>query len=644
MIEGLLFGFIIIISLGMFFPLFGSGIGFNLFMGTILVPLILFIGVSILGLPLFWVGILIIVIVTGRLFRFIIKCNYQPKDGWLYFFFHPGVVLPVLVLFTGVLTDYSSYLLWNWDEFSSWVSWAKQIYISDTSWRSDLIDMIPTYPKGWPMAIAFVQLPFGNFDEYRGIALLVLFHIALLALTFDLLRLMFEKDPSFSGEISFLFSWLTILIILSIESSWKLLPPTLLIERPVMYWSIGLFILALMNWYHEKSQPLLLFGMGITLASAFTLKTPTLGLVVPGAFIGLMLWYWNKNISLLLETRISTIKIITYLFIPLLLVVSLWYLHSDRGTESVGYPISFDENALTKFIVISGLLKSAFLDYLGSYKLPLTILGSLGLISALWYPRQRIVAIALILFVLLSWMGLWPLYMYNIQPTEYEVLPSLPRYARLPIRLIHYIGLIFLVLNFLTILNLPKKFLNQRLLIISSAVMILVLGVFQIWNLNKSYLDMGSRVHVSTTNDQLRHARIKKFRNDSVTLENLIDKFNLLTPSILYLSQGGDGFTQRMARYYSINDNRGGKIQKFRLQKGWSWGLERENVWMNKITEKGFKSLILSSEIIWPHKIDPWSREILVKFIKDKSCKQNITDYFLLAVHNTFKCYPKILD
>ena len=81
MVEGLLFGFFIIISLGLFFPIFGPGIGFNLFMGTILVPLVLFIGVSILGLPLFWVGILIILIVTGRLFSFIIKCNYQPKDG-----------------------------------------------------------------------------------------------------------------------------------------------------------------------------------------------------------------------------------------------------------------------------------------------------------------------------------------------------------------------------------------------------------------------------------------------------------------------------------------------------------------------------------------------------------------------------------
>jgi len=87
---------------------------------------------------------------------------------------HPGLLLPALIFIVGLFADRSMYLLWSFDEFTSWGSWAKQIFIADTFWREDM-ETFQYYPKGWPLAITFTQFPSVSYDEFRGIALLAIF-------------------------------------------------------------------------------------------------------------------------------------------------------------------------------------------------------------------------------------------------------------------------------------------------------------------------------------------------------------------------------------------------------------------------------------------------------------------------------------
>ena len=277
MIEGLVIGFIVIVGLGSLFPKTNPSFGFILFGGSVLIPLALFILTAFIGLPIFWSGVLIMGISIINLFRLLIFDPYRLNTFSQYLLFHPGILLPLSILLIGLFTDYSSYLLWNWDEFSSWGSWAKQSFVTDAYWHKNMFYIgTSQYPKGWPITIAFSQVPFSLYDAYRGIALLTLFHTAVLALTFDVLRLIIEKEAAASKKISFLLSWLIILLLITAESSWKLLPPSLLIERPVLYWTIGLFMLTLMTLYQEHSQNQIFICIGTVLASGVVIKTPTL--------------------------------------------------------------------------------------------------------------------------------------------------------------------------------------------------------------------------------------------------------------------------------------------------------------------------------------------------------------------------------
>jgi hypothetical protein len=540
--------------------------------------------------------------------------------------------------------------LWNWDEFSSWGSWAKQIFIADTSWREDMFAIYPTYPKGWPMTVAFAQVPFTGYDEYRGIAFLTLFHIALLALTFDVTRLILEKEIKLSKTISFLLSWVILLILISSESSWKLLPPSLLIERPVLYWSIGLFILSFFIFYSKGDQHIIFVLIGLLLASGLSLKTPSLVLTIPAGFIGIMFWINRRKSSEIPIENISAIKIVSYLFGPVLIVASLWSLQSyDKGINT-SFPSLFGTISQTQFLIISELIKTESLNYLSSYKFPLTVLSVLGLFSSIFFQRQRNTVLAVLIFSFITWVTLWPLYLFNMSSGDmastWPHLSSFARYIRLPIRVIHYIGTILFFINLFILLKSKNIFWLKLILAddklkVICYIVIANLTFIQISSINKVYLDMESRTHGSTTTDLTRAAKIKRFRAEATRLNNLIKKQKLSNPDVLFISQRSAGLSFRMAGYYSIKDQRGGNIQNYKLKEGWSWGLKKENTWMRQTTNKKFGNLILESKIIWPHQLDKWSKNLLAPFIRNSHCKKNLKTYFLIKLNGIFQCVSK---
>tara|TARA_B100000315_G_scaffold260886_1_gene326845 strand:+ start:2875 stop:4794 length:1920 start_codon:yes stop_codon:yes gene_type:complete len=639
MLLGLISSFGVVLGLGSLFPM--RGVGFTLFIGSVLLPLSLLIGNMYLGLPLFWISLLIVGIAFFGLIKLTVKSRPILRNGWKLALLHPGLLLPMLIFIVGLFSDQATYLLWNFDEFASWGSWAKQIFVADTFWREDM-ETLRSYPKGWPLAIAFAHFPSDSYNEFRGIALLAIFHVALLALFFDLIRKILEIESGCSGKISFLIAWSLILLLLAAEVSWKLLPPSLLIERPVMYWSLGLFSLGLMAWYEEKTQPILFIGMGLILASALTLKTPTSSLAIPTIIIGFL--YWKSHHV----REIPLPKLALYLLLPFAIIAGLWIAQSSDQNVSVGFRIYFDDVIRERFFNVTALLMTAFTDYLGAYKSPLTGLGIIGLITAFWSARQRNVVIALLIFVAMSWLGLWPLYMFSILGNEHEALPSFQRYARLPIRLIHFFGLVLLAVNLFAYSRLNfswfQVILREKNLIRLCYLAILLLGGYQFWSANQSFSDMALRTYGSTTADLNRAERIAVFQVHSKRLNTLIKELKLSTPSTLFISQGGDGFVQSMARYYSIGNLKNSTLRSYKISGGWSWGPGRKNMWMRKTTKETFSQLISGNEIIWPYKLDDWTTSVLKNFTDDQQCRQDLSDYFLIKINNQFKCFSKNLN
>jgi hypothetical protein len=503
---------------------------------------------------------------------------------------------------------------------------------------------MPYYPKSWPMTVAFAQLPFEKYDEFRGIAFLAIFHVAILAIFFDLIKLVLERESGISQKLSFVISWLIILFLISIEASWELLPPSLLIERAVMYWSIGLFTLGFFAWYSKNSQMQYLMSMGIILASAMGLKTPTMSLAIPAALIGLLYWKSQFSEAQSSVSKISLIKIAACLLLPLAIILTMWISHTSQQSIKVGLDINFDETFIERFFNLSALLKEAFTNYLVSFKSPLTGAGIIGLITALWFPNQRGVAIALLTYIVLSWLGMWPLYLFSIGGNEHEALPSFQRYVRVPIRLIHYFGAALFLINIFTFLKLReypfiKVIFRAKYLFRASGILIVLLGGFQIWSINRSYLDMEFRIFGSTTSAPHRAAKIRSFKAQSERLNTLIKELRLATPSTLLISQNGDGFVQRMAHYYSISDSKHSKLFNYKLISQWSWGPVSNNMWMRKTTVEDFGKFVAAKDIIWPYKLDSWTTNILLNFIDNEKCRENISDYFLIKQKNKFQCF-----
>ena len=174
----------------------------------------------------------------------------------------------------------------------------------------------------------------------------------------------------------------------------------------------------------------------------------------------------------------------------------------------------------------------------------------------------------------MSWLGLWPLYMFSILGNEHEALPSFQRYARLPIRLIHFFGLVLLAVNLFAYSKLKfpwfQVILRENNLIRLCFLAIFLLGSFQLWTINESYLDMSHETHGSANTDLNRAERIKVFQVHSKRLNSLIEELKLSTPSTLFISQGGDGFVQSMARYYSISNLKNSNFRSYKIKSGWS--------------------------------------------------------------------------
>ena len=114
---------------------------------------------------------------------------------------------------------------------------------------------------------------------------------------------------------------------------------------------------------------------------------------------------------------------------------------------------------------------------------------------------------------------------------------------------------------------------------------------------------------------------------------------NLSIPEILLISQGGDGFAQRMARYFSIGNLRNDNLHIYRVSKRWSWGKEKKNQWMQKISDENFRKIISQAKLVWPYNLDPWSTNILSSLIDDKNCRRKLTNYFLVKINNKFQCF-----
>ena len=88
--------------------------------------------------------------------------------------------------------------------------------------------------------------------------------------------------------------------------------------------------------------------------------------------------------------------------------------------------------------------------------------------------------------------------------------------------------------------------------------------------------------------------------------------------------------------------DRGAQLRQLKLWTATSYGEQKANVWMLKITAAELRKRALSVDVLWPINTDPWARAALAPLIKDASCRTNPERYFLIPQsHRSLRCVPK---
>lgn len=639
MLEGLVINFCILAGLGAWFS--WAGLGGAFFLGGILIPLGLFLGNSAFGLPLEWCNwVLVAIAVAGALRALIYRENWR-ATSWPLIVLHPMIFLPALVFVIAVAQDDLSYLPLNFDELASWAAWCKQVFVADIWWREDMLGSIRIYPKGWPMAAAFAQWPFQSFEELRAIALLGLFHISILAMLFDALRMAFERRGDLEKRQSFVLAWIVILLLLAGEASWKLLPPSFLVERPILYWAVGLFTLALFAWHDEKNGSKAIACMGLVVASVITIKSPMTNLMLPAAFFGLLHWWKTERGGSVLRQALALGTVLAVVLVPgVFVIVAHSFVSPDYGPAGSNGIL---ETQPWKIGPLSTAILSSLNAYVGSYKFPMTIVSLIGLASGFCKPELRPMALGLVLFVVSYWLGLWSFFLFVSSGTGNEALPSLQRYARLPLRLMHVFGPALLAINVADYVIRKKRTLIDRLwnkkpVIGAMTALVIGLVLFQVWGLDRTFLSMRGR----PLENQKNVSDIKRLKAEGAKLIALFDQAGMISPLVAIVYQGDSGIRHKIAHYYGLGNDRGGQVHRYRMLGAWSWGETPVNVWMEKTDREGFLETMMSVDVIWPIRLDDWTQSAIGTFSDTPECGKRLTDHFLIkTAAEEFRCIEK---
>lgn len=614
MIAGLLLT--LALTAGFALPFTALGLGGAMALGAAILTLALFSATVFAGLAVSTAGWLVMAASAASAVFGLRRA--APSWDWL---FHPVALIPLLIAATALAVGVPEYLPVNWDEMSGWASWVRQIMAADTWLRADMESAYAHYTKAWPILAAVVNRVAGGGGLSAGIGTLAALHTVALGAFYDLAARLFSRHLAPATGRALV--WVVLLVLLTGEASWKLVPHSYLIEHPQLYPAIGFLCLASLA-LGRKGDMLAWWATGLVLASAYAVKTPMAALATSALVMT----------ALVPERRL---RVACGLFVPLALVVVGWSLAAPPQPTS---PITWDPERLTEVLA---RLAVDFPAYLFSWKLALTAVGALGMAAALWPTKARTheergLAAGLAAFTVTVWVGLIPLYLFVISPGSEETLPSLPRYMGVPLRLIHLFGplLAMAALTSLTArVPLVRRLADSRAAMPMLVVAALALAGLQTVLVSREIAAMADHPDFgSEAMDEVRRV---------VAIMPAIDRAVALSgeerPRLLVLDQGMPGFASVIVHHYSIRapGTSSAHVHRFELMRHWSYGPAPVNGWMLRANSAQFREIVGMARILWLSRMDAWSANELAPLIG--TCPGDLADRVLLrSEEGRFNC------
>ena len=567
-------------------------IGARAAVGGALTPLLMVTLNMVLGLPVSTaVVVLGVMAAGGYIWRW-------RRDGRPSLALHPLWVLPTLVGAVSQVKGGGNYLPYSWDEFSSWLYWAREAFLHDgvagaESWR------VMAYPQGLPLGMLAVQGWYDRFDEMRLLAVQIAWHCGLLALVWEIVR---ERTARVTTLPAGIIAWVTILLLLAAEAGWTLVPQLLQAEKPQIYFLSTALLLLLAAGLDQEDMGSAALGAGLAVAGTYLIKTTAVAMLPPLIVVAAWMVWRHRRIkpAVLLLLPVALTWLAWRLMVPPVAgcAAGPWSLFTGHGLEETPAHLA------ARFV-------PAVSAYLSTFKPAVSGLAAIGLGLGLRDRGMRLTVVAFLLYAVLYMAGLYFMYLMCMLGYEGQILASLQRYVRLPLRIAHLLGLSILVLQAIplvpTFLRGPARW--------GTPIVVAVLTLWQVHAISRS-LD---NVHDRRLEDEWRND-VRATHAGAARLRDLLPPSET-PPLVVIVAQGSQGGERIMARYGELSDLRGGPMRHWRTGINFSRGPTATNEWMRAGDETEALAELAAADVLWLVHLDDWATGLLRRLPLESGCE-----------------------
>jgi hypothetical protein len=505
------------------------------------------------------------------------------------------------------------------DEFSHWLGNPLKINAFG-SWSAARDSLhLADYPPGWPLLLALPWQLFGDVDFGAAAAAPFVLHVVTIGIVFDVIVFLIRKHIDAGNAKCILGGWAFILLFLAAETLGPLWPTTVLIEPPQFLGYSIVLLLLFASEVAKEDQRALQFSAGIVLASCYLIKSAAL--IFAPAILTVFLLRFLMSPPAPDRLR-DTFRSVALVILPVIAVAVSWGFVSEDKSCLYSPLATLSPEALAKagsldWRDLADRYTAALWEYTSSYKIPLTIAATIGMIAAL-ARRHFTVPLAL------SLMGtayLALLYWYHLTcfgDYYFENLNSIERFTRVLLRTLHGLGLVLLLDAALRILARRTDKPHPPLRIPASLVTgglvvgIIVLGAWQISRVSRS-VDI-----VTARTGQSVDFRIDEMRRASVLMDKLKGTSLPHSPLLQIVSQGLDSAVIDYALFFALSHRRGETAPGYMVARSHSWSPDPVNIWQTRANQQDVRAVLEKADIIWPTTLDPWLRAVFSELTNDE--------------------------
>lgn len=570
------------------------------------------------------------------------------KIDWSSLLVHPALLLIVAGALAITLNGGIDYLPFTNDEFSHWLMTPRLIHLSG-SW-AEVADILHLsyYPPGWTMTLLLPWQLSGNIELGLSAAAPFVLHVAVIALIYDFVTFLLKQRTKMPAAMVKLVTWAIVLLLLAAEAMGRLWSYTLLIEQPQIYTYAAVALLIYIAETTGRDRKVLYGVAGCILAASYLFKVAAIAFV-PAVFgiAGVMLFVGRTDT---VSRRFNDALITATLLVgPLLIAAASWSMAMDAKACS---PLTLTEEQWAEVMKLDWLdlarrFGAAVWEYVATYKTPLTLAASLGIVGALIYKKYQAILVMLVL-IAIYFLALYATHLVCLGPYYFENLNSIPRFTRVPLQMIHAVGLVMLVDTVLTVFERRQSpgqewFLRERhkpWIITGLVALIVVGGGWQGRQVYRSIVDTTTRAY------QTIDPRIRDAREAADLIDRLRGSVLPQTPVLALVCQGCDNVAIKYARFFAMDYKNGELDPRFIVLGQTSWAVQPANPWQAKASIDDVVEQLSKADIIWPIKTDPWLLQALTRLVADNTCLSDLPDKILVrdtAEGNSirFRCIEK---